>query len=166
MTDFLDTEESIQQEIHDKLAAGLEPCAGVDCERWLDPVLGQVVVQTATGDVFCGDCAMLHDDYGSVAAVAHGLLSRGVVLGRRFSVGWYTPAVRQEGDPDWCVLLLTGNALYLTHDAFEAARWFCRLESGDWGYDPEAPPMIHPADHVFVQLDFIRHHGLLNRRSP
>lgn len=162
------TDAELEEEVRACLARGLEPCAGVDCERWLDPVTGQVVVRTAAGDCYCGDCAMLHDDAASVQDVAVSLLARGVVLGRRFSLGAYTPAVPGDDDPDWAVVGRTGVA-YLAHDAFEAARWFCRLESGDFGYDPAAPPMVHPTDRVLAQLDFTQNYWHLipqPRRSP
>lgn len=159
----------LEAEVRAQLALGLEPCVGVECDRWLDPRDGEVVLRAPTGDPYCGDCAMLRDDFDSVSGVAQSLFARGVVLGRRFSLGPCLTAVRQEGDPDWSVVSRNGSTIYLTHDAFEAARWFCKLESGDFGYDPSAPPMVHPPDHVLAALQFGDNYGYLltpPRRTP
>ena len=59
------------------------------------------------------------------------LCTRGVFLGARFSVGPHTPSVRDATTPEWAVLDLSGSPVVLAHDAFQAARWFAKVEQGE-----------------------------------
>jgi hypothetical protein len=79
---------------------------------------------------------MLTDDPGRIQAVAVELLARGEVAGKRFRVG-----LNVEANPrthEWAVDR-AGKTMVLAHDAFEAARWFLRLESGQISTIVEPP---------------------------
>lgn len=80
-------------------------------------------------------------NFAAVNEAAVALCTRGVVLGETgFSAGRWTPAV--SDGYEWAVLNLQGSPLYLCYDAFEAARHFCQLESGEMTEpDPEYAPV-------------------------
>lgn len=89
-----------------------------------------------------------------VEAVCLTVLERGAVLGRRVSVGPYTPAVRELSTPDWCVTHRNGAVLFTAHDVFEVVRWYCRAESGQMEYDQAGPTYALPTDAEIVGRDF------------
>jgi hypothetical protein len=68
-------------------------------------------------------------DFAGVASVCERIAGGAPLVWGEFSVGPWTPAV-----PDgwsWAVLDKAGAPVLLAHDAFEAARHFCRLCDGD-----------------------------------
>jgi len=75
-------------------------------------------------------------------------LCRGaVVLGPRYSVGPYTPAVPDPDGYSWCVMD-RGGPIVLAFDAFEAARYFIEAELTDEPWEGESPIRLKPDAEV------------------
>lgn len=67
-------------------------------------------------------------DFAGVESVCRRIAGGAPMVCGDFSVGPWTPAVADGFD--WAVLDKRGAAVLLAHDAFEAARHFCRLVEG------------------------------------
>lgn len=84
------------------------------------------------------------------------LLTKGVVLGARFSVGPYTPAVPTADGHGWAVLNLQGAPVVLAHDAYEAARAFLDCEDSSEWLDPDGPIAMRSDAAVAADADYER----------
>jgi hypothetical protein len=91
-------------------------------------------------------------DFAGVATVCERIVGGAPMVYGEFSVGPWTPAVPDGFD--WAVLDKTGAPLLLAHDAFEAARHFCRLVEGSATTDDNVggPYRLAP-DAKLAELD-------------
>lgn len=138
------------QKAADRRAEGLVPCAGPYCEEWLRP---EQVVTRDLQDCYGPCCAVIGAvvDADLVEAVCATLSTRGRVLGRRVNAGAVTD------DPEiWAVSVVSsGTFHFMAHDAFEVARRYCLIESGQANYfDLRAPTEFQPTDAQIADMDF------------
>lgn len=136
----------------DRRADGEIPCAGV-CGGWILPA--QVVISDGT-DCYGPCCAVLgaRVDADMVEAVATTIFRNtrngdGLgVLGRRVSVFRHV-------DSTWAVTNYRGFIHFVAHDAFEVARRYCLIESGQADYfDLDAPTEFQPTDAAIAEMNF------------
>ena len=133
-----------QAEDADRRADGLVPCAGPACAEWLHP--GHVVIRDGA-DAYGSCCAVLgaRVDADMVEAVCRTIFANTAngdglgVVGRRVSV------LRHVGKT-WAVVYKDGTVLFVAHDVFEVARWYCFAESGEMEVGPDTPPYWLPTD--------------------
>ena len=90
-------------------------------------------------------------DSAMLETILVALVTRGMYLGRSFSAGRHTPAVRTEDAPEWCVLNLQGSPVVLTHSAYDAALACAYCESGKHEPDPADDPQEWPRDADVVR---------------
>lgn len=136
-----------------KRAAGLVPCFGVACDEWFPPE-DAVIVDEPNGLYYGRCCAIINSDADTIWSVCETVFRRGSVIGNRFSVGAYTPAVRGAADPEWSILTKNGTPVVLAYDVFEAVRAFVRLEMSELLCDPTAPAVVIPSDESLVKQTF------------
>lgn len=135
----------------DRRADGLVACAGPYCQEWLRP---EQVVTRVAGDSYGPCCAVIcaKVDADLIEAVCQTLTTRGRVLGRRVNAG----AITTSDLASWAVTVAaTGAVHFAAHDAFEAARRYCLIESGQADYfDLSAPTEFHPTDEQVAEWNF------------
>lgn len=110
-------------------------------------------------DGWCPRCAALTGDAEDVAGAAAELLRAGRLSGRLAEVAFYDPPGRAAmyAEHEWQVRARRTGAVVLAHDAFEAARWFVRIESGHPGFRlPHGSCFRMASDLVKAELAYNR----------